>query len=101
MRAHSEVVKLLVQFSRPLSARRILRERWLGLPTSSSAGVRGVFGARPLLSLVRAVSRPSADRPGRALFCRLLQHAPNQISTGDTSVPQATSVRHCCKTGAA
>ena len=89
MRAHSEPVKLLVRFSGPLSARRILRERWLGLPASSSAGVRGVFGARPLLSLVRAVSSPcppSAERPGRALFCRLLQHAFQQISTCGSSV---------------
>ena len=78
VRAHSEPVKLLVRFSGPLSARRILRERWLGLPMSLSAGMRGVLGARPLLSHVRAVSGawlpPSPEwLPIRALSCLLLQ----------------------------
>ncbi len=51
-----ELVKLLFRLLVPLSPRRIFRWRWFGLPMSSSAGVRGVFGARPLLSHVRAVS---------------------------------------------
>ncbi len=82
---HWEPVKLPLRLSGPLSARRILRERWLGLPMSSSAGVRGVLGARPLLSHVRAVSgawlAPSPDRlPIRALSCRLLQHGHAHVS---------------------
>lgn len=74
---HWEPAKLLLRLSGPLSARRILRERWFGLPMSSSAGVRGVLGARPLLSQVRAVSSAcpvSPERlPASALSCRPLQ----------------------------
>ena len=74
-----------------------LRERWLGLPMSSSAGVRGVLGARPLLSHVRAVSgawlAPSPDRlPVRALSCRLLQR---------TQTKQSASVQDCTRCNAA